>query len=601
VVLRPQRIGVLPGLTDADVLQSAQLLPGVNSPDETAAGLQIRGGTPDQNLVLWDGIPVYHSGHYFGMISAFNPHAVGQYEVFRNGFGAEHGGRVAGLVNIASDNALKDRVEAGGGANLLFGDAYAKVPVGNSGARFMVAGRRSFTDLFNSLPYERLNERVFQHTRVVEEQQLAADQLVELLDEFQFTDLNASLTLPTAKGTLSLSGLYVQNRLDHAVFEGDFGLALEDRLDLDNWGMSARWDAGTPGKQQGLPLSVVAAHSEYDYKYDFFMSELSGLVPLESSIKENLVRHSTLKATLSPTVGNNNRLKLGYQLDRQQVVFRVEYVEVGEDDLVESSDTTTYRHGLFGEYTLQLGPVTVQPGLRYQYNSLNQTHYLEPRGFVHWRLSDALRLRATGGLYHQFISQLLELDFNELGVNNQVWSLSNDDNVPVVSSDHWSVGAIWRKHGWLVDVEGYIKRQRDITSLTTSFSAIQDNPYSEGSATMTGIDVLLKKQWRHVRAWVSYTLSRFRYDFEEISAEAFAAPHDQRHNLAAAVIVDRGPWSFSLGWRLGSGLPYTALNGLTEIEDDVEEETVWRPDWGTQNNERLRTYHRLDASVLYHL
>jgi hypothetical protein len=73
ILVSPKKLGILPGLTEPDVLQSIQLLPGVQSPTETAAGIYIRGGTPDQNLVLWDGIKIYHSGHFFGTISAFNP------------------------------------------------------------------------------------------------------------------------------------------------------------------------------------------------------------------------------------------------------------------------------------------------------------------------------------------------------------------------------------------------------------------------------------------------------------------------------------------------------------------------------------------------
>jgi hypothetical protein len=89
VVLHPDKIDVVPGLTEADVLQMVQILPGVQSHDESASGLHIRGGTPDQNLILWDGIPIYNSGHFFGMISAFNPFIVDNVKVYRGGFGAE--------------------------------------------------------------------------------------------------------------------------------------------------------------------------------------------------------------------------------------------------------------------------------------------------------------------------------------------------------------------------------------------------------------------------------------------------------------------------------------------------------------------------------
>jgi len=131
----------LPGLTEPDVLQSIQLLPGVQSPTETAAGIYIRGGTPDQNLVLWDGIKIYHSGHFFGTISAFNPYITEDVKLYKSGTKARYGNRISGVIDITSDYDIPEKIEGGFGSNMTHADAYLSATIGKSSAVIISARR----------------------------------------------------------------------------------------------------------------------------------------------------------------------------------------------------------------------------------------------------------------------------------------------------------------------------------------------------------------------------------------------------------------------------------------------------------------------------
>jgi hypothetical protein len=128
IALNVADLGLLPGLTEPDVLQSIQALPGIQSINETISDINIRGGTNDQNLVLWDGIKMFQTGHFFGLISAFNPYLNNNVEIIKNGSSVFYGDGVSGIVDIHSDDNLVKGVHGGAGLNMINADAYLKVP-----------------------------------------------------------------------------------------------------------------------------------------------------------------------------------------------------------------------------------------------------------------------------------------------------------------------------------------------------------------------------------------------------------------------------------------------------------------------------------------
>ncbi|WP_262480852.1 TonB-dependent receptor [Algibacter lectus] len=159
-VLNTAKFGVLPGLTDPDVLQSIQALPGVESVNESIANINVRGGTNDQNLILWDGIKMYHSGHFFGLISAYNPYLTNQVVVTKNGTPSEFSDGVSSTINMSTKNEVNNTFSGGFGANLMHADVFLEIPISKKMA-LHVSGRRSFTDVFNSPTYDNYFERSF--------------------------------------------------------------------------------------------------------------------------------------------------------------------------------------------------------------------------------------------------------------------------------------------------------------------------------------------------------------------------------------------------------------------------------------------------------
>ncbi|WP_372937409.1 TonB-dependent receptor plug domain-containing protein [Seonamhaeicola sp.] len=117
ITIKPETFGILPGLIEPDVLQTIQALPGVISTDETVSNINVRGGTHDQNLLLWDGIKMYQSGHFFGLISAFNPYIPKKINVYKNGTSAKYGEGISSIIDMQLPNEIDNEFKAGGGLN----------------------------------------------------------------------------------------------------------------------------------------------------------------------------------------------------------------------------------------------------------------------------------------------------------------------------------------------------------------------------------------------------------------------------------------------------------------------------------------------------
>jgi len=167
VTLDIEKFGILPGLIEPDVLQTIQALPGIKSVDETVSDINVRGGTNDQNLVLWDGIKMYHSGHFFGLISAFNPYLIDKVTIIKNGTSAAYGDGVSSVINIQTQNKINDSFVGGAGFNLLSGDIYGQLPLSKK-VSVQFSARRSSTDFINTPTYNRFFEKVFQDSEVKE-------------------------------------------------------------------------------------------------------------------------------------------------------------------------------------------------------------------------------------------------------------------------------------------------------------------------------------------------------------------------------------------------------------------------------------------------
>ena len=282
IKLSPRKLATLPSLGETDIFRTLQLLPGVSGTNDASSGLFIRGGTPDENLVLLDGMTVYHVDHFFGVFSAFNADAIKDVRLFKGGFPAQYGGRTSSVVEMIGKAGDNEEFNMSAGVNLLSARAVTEVPLGGKGS-WLVSARRSYTDvirtglynsIFNTLEGEEEEEP--QPTRPGGRgggpggRGFGNFQQQAIQPDFFFYDLNSKLSYsPTDSDVIALSVYAGEDKLDESSLGSEITTPngqtrlTPDRVDVSDWGnrgASGRWSRAWGSR---FTSDALVAYSEY--------------------------------------------------------------------------------------------------------------------------------------------------------------------------------------------------------------------------------------------------------------------------------------------------------------------------------------------------
>ncbi len=580
-------LGILPGQSERDILQSIQLIPGINSPDETVSGIQIRGGSADQNLILWDDIKMYNTGHFFGMLSAFNPSLVKEAKIFKGGADPKYGDRISGVIDISSDQEIPEKFNGGAGINGTHADIFFKVPI-HKNIGVVLSGRRSYTDFFETPTYDAFSEKVFQNTKIVDNpDQIPSEEDEEIEEDigennFFFYDTNAKLIIDASEDDkIMVSGIYTNNDL---VFEiADEEDLITDNLEIKNEGASFSW-VGNRSKK--FRHSLKAYYSNFDS--DYLFTELENQIIEEQSIRKNSVEDIGLDANLVYNANRKNAVTLGYQFYTNEVFYAItresEFENlINETDLVKNSANTMYANYKFSPENKSF----INLGVRASHYSVVDDLYIEPRINIEYPITEFLRIKATGELRYQPISQLVEFEDTQLRLENNIWIHANDE-IPVLESLQFSGGLLFSRNDWNIEIDGYFKNIDGLTSITNGVNSSLDTDLSTGESKIIGVDILLRKKFNNFRTWLGYTFNDIEYSFPEIQESPFPGNNDITHSFRVSNTLELHDWEFSLGWLWRSGAPFTDAN---LVNDEIE--------FDAPNAQRLPEYHRLDISAMY--
>ncbi len=595
IVFSPSSLGILPGLTEPDVLQSLQLLPGVQSPSETASGLYIKGGTPDQNLILWDGIKMYHSGHFFGMISAFNPYITKDVKLYTSGTSAKYGSRISSVIDITSSKNIPKTTEGGFGFNLTHADAYIKIPLSNKVA-VIASARRSFNDVLESITFKNISKRVFQNTKISDGKKIfEGDDVKQNADLFYFLDYTVKAIIkPSKKDEITVSNLFTKNKLDYGFSIEEIKQLSSDRLNIHNHGTSLSW-----GHNSSEALSYNFKGYFSNYNLDYIGVDAIGESYKTTTSRANDVTDLGLSFNTTWKINTSNTLGLGYQLSSNEINSLIGYNdkfgEQPEQKGVLENNQANNTHSIYADYKYKLGNIfEMNIGLRANYISAFKKAFFEPRLYLQTRLNRNLNFKVSLERINQAVSQIVELGFDNFGLENQIWVLADGEDVPILKSFQLTSGFAFSKKGWKVDVDGYIKNIDGLSSLTRGFSS-ENNNFSIGKSKVLGVDVLIKKKINNYRTWLSYSLISNKFTFQDIDeGKPFPGNFDIRNHVTWSHSYLLRGFNFSLGWNLRSGIPFTKAIGILE-----EEGVTPQVNYGKTNLERLPSYSRLDFSVTY--
>ena len=574
-------------LGESDIMKALALTPGVNTGTEGTSGLLVRGGTPDQNLILLDGAPVYNVSHLFGLVSVFNADAIKNVDLYKGGFPARYGGRLSSVIDITmrEGNNQKRSMEGGiglVGARLIIEGPTHKKLKGKSS--FLLAGRTSYLGLF-MLP----SRIAFNKGRI--------DQY------FNYTlyDFNGKINYTLGKNSRLFASFYTGN--DRYLSQEGIGTSRQS-FSL-NWGNTTATVRYNRAINATLFHETVMLYTEYRYAItNQFLERVDGKLVLATDYNvQSALRDWTMKNQWIYSGLQNHTVRFGIDLSNHRftpIAPRISHALSA--DTSANAGRSFWANEAAGYVEDEFKPfptLTINAGLRGVAYVVNKTTFtaLEPRLSISKTLGSTLIAEAGYSRMNQFVHLLSS---SGVGLPNDVW-LPVTKRLPPSSSDQVMLGikARWPSAGWLLTGDIYYKSSKRLTDyqvgsnfLANFNSNWEDQIETGGRGTTTGMEWMIRKTKGKFTGWVAYTLSRNTRVFSTINeSRPYAAPYDRRH--VASLFLDytskRG-MGLSATWQYHSGDPTTVPVAVRENFGTEQPVLLY----GDKNNFRMPAYHRLD-------
>ena len=600
-------------LGEQDIMKTIQLLPGVQSGSEGSSGLYVRGGGPDQNLILLDGVPVYNASHLFGFFSVFNADAINSVQLIKGGFPARYGGRLSSVIDIRMKEGNNKEFHGEGSIGLISSKLSLEGPIIKDKTSFIVSARRTYIDLL-ARPLIKAAARSTGS---------------EGTGGYYFYDVNAKVNHKINESNrIYLSGYFGDDRFYANTKETYLNNGVENIYDSENslnWGnviTALRWNSIINDK---LFSNTTLRYSRYRFNVGFSekTTETSS-----SGTKENEFSFNYFSG-IEDWSGNvdfdfvpnpNHYIKFG--IGNTYHTFRPGVNQFKSNEGTSAIDTTFGSSNLFAheanvyiEDDLKVGELLkFNIGLHASAFLMNKKTYysLQPRFSGRYLLDETMSLKASYARMTQFLHLLTN---TSIGLPTDLWVPATDKIAPQ-TSDQIAIGvAKTVKKQYEVSLEGYYKwmnnliEYKDGASFFGSETDWQDKVES-GKGWSYGGELLIEKKQGKTTGWIGYTLSWTNRQFEEINfGEVFPYKYDRRHDIGIAVThkfdkykdrKGRDKWiDVGMVFVYGTGNATTlGLERYRSNDNGFFGSEVVHIDG--RNNYRMPNYHRLDLGVNIH-
>ncbi len=557
--LTTQLIKQMPAVFQADVFRSLQVLPGIKSASDFSSGLYIRGGSPDQTLILLDRTTVYNPTHFFGFFSTFNPDAIKDVRLFKGGYPAEYGGRLGSVVDIYNKDGNRNRTQGVVSLGLLSSRASIEGPYGSGS--YMIAARRSTIEPL-----------------------LAAlkNQVDDIPESFYFYDINAKINYDASPNDrLSLSVYAGHDYLNYPI-----GNDLEFDLTYGNRTVSANYTR-ILGRSMFANLTVTGSNYFNRPFFEFGGTEF---------VRNNRVYDYSVKTDLDWIPNQQHSFRIG--LWAGNLILRLDDQFDGLHTL-SSRIETEYATAFIQDRWKPLYNLTFTLGFRANYFTKGDYFRFEPRASAIYDLTESITLQGAYGRYHQFLTLIT----NEAFAGFDVW-LTTDKGVPPAWGDQFGAGFTYRfAPDWNFETEGYYRTMHDLFELDPRLPDAAGLAYEElfrfGDGYAYGIEVLLERTAGRLNGFLGYTWGNTRRRFPGFNRNNYYPPkYDRIHDLDVVLNYNLSRrWLLTAVFNYATGQAYTEPLGRAAVIGDPFR--TGPRDYiivGNVNASRLPSYHRLDIS-----
>ncbi len=600
-------------LGEVDVLKALQLLPGVQAGGEGQNGLYVRGGSPDQNLILLDGVPVYNVSHVGGFFSVFNGDAVKNVTLTKGGFPARYGGRLSSIIEIDMKEGNMKEFHGEGGIGLISSRLTLEGPIKKDVASYMVSARRTYIDAL-----------LIPLIKLAANNNTSTTQTNTISPRLNFYDLNAKINWKiNNKNRLYLSAYTGRDIFGYGVTtKSTDGLSESNTDGGTNWGnitTAFRWNALINNK---LFANTTLTYSRYNVNILASNSTRRDTVTTGNIAQYNSgIEDISAKVDFDYVINPKNRLRFGGGATRHTYnpgAFQLEITAATAklDTTLNATKSNSVEPYIYVENEMQIGALKANIGLHASGFAVGNTFYqsLQPRVGLNYPLSNELALKASYTTMRQYINLLTN---ERIGLPTDLWVPSTEKIKP---QDAWqaAIGAAKTvKDDYEVSVEAYYKKMDNVISYREGVSYLGndnswENKITQGNGWAYGLELFVQKKVGKFTGWVGYTLS---YNYRQFDSEdptlrinngkKYPFKYDRRHDFKALCSYNFTPnFTFTSSWQYSTG---NAVS-LPEITYSAPQrpENVDNPFIGggyraleiigDKNAYRIAPYHRLDVN-----
>lgn len=580
--IRPKKFDLLPGLTEADVFQTMLQLPGIMSADETISNINVRGGTHDQNLFLWNGIRLFQTGHFYGLISVLNPNLAQKISINKNGSSAFLGESVSSTVAITTNPDIGSQ-SSSIGINMINVDFNSAIRTSKKSV-LELSGRRSFTDVWTSPTYKSYLKRVFQNTVVTN---LSDNENIRYETDENFYFYDATLKFHQKikeKTNLIFNFITISNQLDLNQSKSENNAILRRESLLNQQTIAGSIDFNTVWNDNNS-TQIVGYGSFYKV-----ISENQSIEGNQIFNQENSILDTHISVKNSHTLTKKITFKNGYQFN--EIGIR-NFDRVNSPLFSRTIKDILHIHALVAEmnYTSSNSQLNTTLGFRQNYISQLQKFISEPRLQINYTFSSHFQLEILGEMKSQNSTQIVDLQQDFLGIEKRRWTLANNDDVPVLRSNQASVGFTFKKNNWLITMDNFYKKVTGVSSRSQNFQNQLELLKINGDYRIIGSEILVQKQISSLITWLSYSFTDNDYTFTDFTPATFPNNFENKHQINTGIIYSYQQLKIALGARWFTGKPTT----LPLNDGIVNNQIVY----ANPNSSRLDDYVQVNFSSSY--
>lgn len=605
---------------EADILKAIQLLPGVQSGNEGTGGMYVRGGGPDENLFLLDGIPLYNVNHLGGFFSAFNADAVKNVTLYKGSFPARFGGRLSSVLDVTTNNGNDKEIHGNASIGLISAKLAVEGPIVSERTTFSLSARRTYADLLLK--------------PLVAKLALDADGKTKLKAGYHFYDINGKVVHTFSDKSRLYATFYAGDDDANIRVRTESSLQEDQYLSfVNNWGNMVgglRWNYVLGPR---LFMNLTGSYTQYTNAMDFGLETIATLADGSEQVSTidgdylSSIRDLTGRVDFAFTPNTNHDIQFGTYLTHHWVRPSVASASINYYDQIQMNEAwqmdTNIQDALvvandwvvFAEDDWNINDLLkVNYGLHFSGFQVENSFYpsLQPRLSARLLLGENISFKAG----YAYMSQYMHLlSTTSVSMPTDLWVPSTDRIRPmnahqVAASFCYDIPLVAE-----ISVEGYYKFMSNLIEYkdgTTAFGTSQgwEDLVCMGDGWTYGVEFLAQRNFGNLTGWIAYTWSRTNHLFNRPGQELnhgnpFPAKYDRRHDLSIVLNYKFSKrFDVSATWVFCTGNTATlAMQRYPRASDEADDYDIGRGGLShvsSRNNYRMPTYHRADISANFH-